>query len=168
MRSVKDVIAVKTSSSLGWAPYAACAWALLFGALSFYWALGGTFLADTLPSGLVAMAHDPGFLAVVWLTGVVKVVAGLGALVLARGWLPWMPRTLKLFVAWAGGVGLLLYGAFPFVVGVLLLTGVLPHDASVDWDGMRWHVALWDPWWMLGGVLFLLTAWWYQRTTSVR
>lgn len=41
--------------------YAACGWAFVFAALSFYWALGGTAGAETVSPAIVqlARAHDP-------------------------------------------------------------------------------------------------------------
>ena len=55
--------------------------------MSFYWALGGELGLNTLGSGIQALAHDPSFIALVWLTGVVKVLGGLFALTLVRPWL---------------------------------------------------------------------------------
>src|SRR5579863_7454453 len=96
-------------ASLIWAPYTASVWSLLFAGTSFYWAAGGMLGVDTLGSAIQAQVHDPAFIAVVWLTGGVKLAAGLGALTLARPWLLWVPRTLKLVAAYAGGIGLALY-----------------------------------------------------------
>jgi hypothetical protein len=28
---------------------------------------------------------------------------------------------------------------------------------------LRWHLVLWDPWWLGGGVLLGIAAWGYQR-----
>ena len=146
-----------------WAAYAACAWALLFALMSFYWALGGEFGVNTLGSGIQALSHDPGFVAVVWLTGVAKVVGGLFALTLVRPWARWLPPIWKLVLAWAGGIGLALYGGVQLIIEGLVLGGAIRVSGAVDWEGLRWHVWLWDPLWLLGGVLFLLAAWQYQR-----
>lgn len=146
-----------------WAAYAACAWALLFALMSFYWALGGEFGVNTLGSGIQALAHDPGFVAVVWLTGVAKVVGGLFALTLVRPWTLWLPPIWKLVLAWVGGIGLALYGGVQIIIEGLVLGGAVQVSGAVDWEGLRWHVWFWDPWWLLGGVLFLLAAWQYQR-----
>ena len=91
-----------------WAAYAACGWALLFALMSFYWAAGGNFGVETLGSAIQAQAHNPGFVAIVWLTGVAKVIGGLFALTLVRPWALWLPRRLKLILAWTGGIGLAL------------------------------------------------------------
>ncbi|MGE5335448.1 MAG: DUF3995 domain-containing protein [Nitrososphaerota archaeon] len=146
-----------------WAAYAASAWAMLFALLSFYWALGGEFGVNTLGRGIQSLAHDPGFIAVVWLTGVAKVVGGLFALTLVRPWLMWLPPIWKLVLAWIGGIGLALYGGIPLIIEGMALSGVVPVSSAVDWEGLRWHFWLWDPWWLLGGIFFLFAAWQYQR-----
>jgi Protein of unknown function (DUF3995) len=147
-----------------WAAYAACAWALLFALMSFYWALGGTTGVNTLGSAIQSLAHDPGFIAVVWLTGVAKVIGGLFALTLVRPWTPWLPPIWKLVLAWVVGIGLVLYSGVQLILEGLVLGGVIRSSGPVDWEGLRWHFWLWDPWWLLGGILFLLAAWQYQRS----
>ncbi|HEU5348830.1 MAG TPA: DUF3995 domain-containing protein [Ktedonobacterales bacterium] len=145
-----------------WAAYAACAWAMLFALMSFYWALGGDFGVNTLGSGVQSLAHDPGFIAVVWLTGIAKVLGGLFALTLVRPWMLWLPPTWKLALAWLAGIALALYGGIQLIIEGLVLSGVVLVSGQVDWEGLRWHVWLWDPWWLLGGILFLLAAWHYR------
>jgi Protein of unknown function (DUF3995) len=147
-----------------WAAYAACAWALIFALMSFYWALGGEIGLDTLGLGIQALAHDPGFIALVWLTGIAKVVGGLFALTLVRPWLLWLPPIWKLALAWLSGSALALYGGVNLVVEWLLVSGAIHIDGVVVTEGIRWHAWLWDPWWLLGGILFLLAAWQYQRS----
>jgi len=46
----------------------------------------------------------------------------------------------------------------------LLVGGAIHIDGVVVTEGIRWHAWLWDPWWLLGGILFLLAAWQYQRS----
>lgn len=166
MRVANHTPASSPPAALAWAPYAACAWAWLFALASFYWAAGGRWGLDTLGNGIQAQVHDPAFIAVVWLTGFVKVVAGFGALTLARPWLLWMPRAIKLVATWSGGAGLALYGSIQIIVGALVLGNLLRPTGPVDWSGLRWHVLLWDPWWALGGLLFLLAAWYFQRSPA--
>lgn len=149
-----------------WAPYAACAWAWLFALASFYWAAGGRWGLDTLGSAIQSQAHNPAFIAVVWLTGLLKVAAGCAALTLARPWLRWIPCGVKLAGAWAGAIGLALYGGVQVIVEGAVLVGLIHPSGPVDWTGLRWHVLLWDPWWLLGGALFLLAAWSYQQTAG--
>ncbi len=141
--------------------YAACAWAFVFAAMSFYWAAGGMAGVDTLGASIkdLSLTRPASFIALLWITGSLKVVGGLCALALVRPWGRVIPRWLLLVAAWAGGIALTVYGAIPLIVGALVLTGTTQVKGPVDRTGLRWHVALWDPWWVLGGLLF----WSYQR-----
>jgi hypothetical protein len=58
-------------SRVNWAAYGACAWALAFAVMSFYWAAGGLVAIDTIggePERL-ARARDPEFVAAQWIIG---------------------------------------------------------------------------------------------------
>jgi len=44
------------------------------------------------------------------------------------------------------------------VSALLMATGVLASSPKVDWVGIVGHLALWDPYWLLGGFLFLFAA----------
>ena len=70
-----------------------------------------------------------------------------------------MPRWRLRAAAWAGGGLALLYGAASLVQHALMLTGVIAAPARLGRIAARWHLLLWDPWWILGGVLFVATAW---------
>lgn len=154
----------------GAAGYAACAWALAFAAVSFYWAAGGSAGADTIGPALtsLALARDPEFVAILWITGVLKAFAGLLALALVRPWGRLIPRWLLLLAGWGTGVALILYGGASFVQHALMVTGVIGIPAGLGVTAARWHLLLWDPWWLLGGILFAVTAWRFGRETSAR
>lgn len=159
-----------------WAAYGACAWAVAFAAMSFYWAaamslswpaegiLGIETQGHAIKELALAPRHDPKFVALLWGTGVVKVIAALLALV--RPWGQALPRPLLLAAAWTAGVGMTAYGGIPFVVNGLMLAGVLNVPGSVDWTAIRWHFVLWDPWFTVGGILFALAARQYRRYTA--
>lgn len=151
--------------STAWAGYAAAAWAFVFAAVSVYWAAGGTAGVNTLGGDIGALAANPppGFVALLWAIAVLKVLGGLLALALVQPWGRALSRRLLRAVAGAGGVGLLLYGVIPGVVNGLMLAGVLhlsasAHWTAAEWTTLRWHVLLWDPWWALGGILFVAAA----------
>lgn len=154
------------------AGYAACIWALAFAAASFYWAAGGTAGAETIGPALagLALARDPEFVAILWITGALKAVAGLLALALtgARpGRLPVpLPRWMLLLAGWAAAAGLILYGGASFVQHALMVAGAVAIPAGLGATGARWHLLLWDPWWLLGGTLFAIAAWGYGRRTA--
>lgn len=149
-----------------WAAYAAAAWAFVFAALSFYWAAGGLVGAETLGEGMVelALARDPNLIALTWITGILKVIAGLVALALVQLWGRKLPRRLLLVAAWGAGVIFLLYGGANLIQHGRMAAGVnrIP-DLLGSVAAVRWHLFFWDPFWLLGGVLFILTAWYARR-----
>ncbi len=153
-----------------WAGYAACVWALAFAAVSFYWAAGGTAGGSTIGPALtsLAVARDPTFIAILWVTGALKVVAALLALALVRPWGRRIPRWAPLVAGWSAGAGLILYGAASFVQHALMVTGIIGIAAGLGATAARWHLLLWDPWWLLGGILFAVAAWRFGRETLPR
>jgi len=66
---------------------------------------------------------------------------------------------------WVAGVLLAFYGIGNFIQHALMLTGAVPVARLLgSLDAVRWHMFLWDPLWLIGGVLFLLLANNYQKT----
>ncbi len=155
---------------MAWAGYAACAWAFVFAAMSFYWAAGGTAGADTIGPTIkeLALAREPWFVAVLWLTGAMKVIAGLLALALVRPWGRPVPHWMLLVAAWGTGALLVLYGGVNLAVRGLMTIGAMNTPESMHSTAARWHLLLWDPWWLLGGLLFCAAAWHYQRRSCNR
>lgn len=160
----------QATTSIPWAAYAAAAWAFVFAAVSFYWAAGGTVGLATLATSIQEDARErtSAFLAMVWLTGALKVLGGVLALALARPWGRRLPRRLLLVAAWGGGIVLVLYEGASWVEAALMEAGVIDIPASLGADAARWNLLLWRPWWVLGGVLFLLAARDFTRTTRRR
>lgn len=78
------------------------------------------------------------------------VAAGLELVLLARP----VHRVLRRWVVAAMGVLLTLYGGVLVGVGGLSLAGVFGAPPA-DPVPLRWHVALWDAWFLLWGVLVL-------------
>jgi hypothetical protein len=145
--------------------YAAFAWATLFAALSFYWAAGGDGLVTTLAHTLRADAakRDAGFVATIYATAVLKLAAAALAISLVR---PWPAPRLRRGLAWAAGVGLTLYGLAGEVEKILMKTGAIDVPKSFGHDAVDWYLFLWEPVWILGGVLFLLSAYTSSRKKS--
>lgn len=136
--------------------YAAAAWAFVFAAMSFYWALGGRLGIGTQAVTISERVDEAGFVALLWATGALKVVAGLLALALVR---PWGRRFAPRLVVWAASATaalLLIYGTLGLVQAILWETGVHDIPAQVGATAARWKLIFWDPFWMLGGLLFLL------------
>jgi len=139
--------------------YAACGWAFVFAALSFYWALGGTAGADTVSPAIVqlARAHVPWVIAALWISALLKVFSGFVALALVQPWGRMVPRPILLILAWGAGTLLFVHGGLFFAVGVLALSGTI--RVSTPETLLHWYTLLWGPWWLIGGILFLIAAW---------
>jgi hypothetical protein len=79
-----------------------------------------------------------------------------------------VPRRLLGGVGWAAGVVLTLYGGLLVVVGALELAGVIGPAGPVDGTALRWHVLLWDWWFLVWGLLLGVAAWHYGRQSRDR
>jgi hypothetical protein len=147
-----------------WAAYGASALALLYAAVSLYWVVGGTAGLATVGGQIADMARvrDPAILALGWLALVLKVVIGLLALALAQRWGQRLPSRLLLNAAWGATAVLILDGGVMVSVGSLVLAGVIVVPTSVDWLALRWHVWLWDLWFLAWGLLLGFAIWLYQ------
>jgi hypothetical protein len=152
------------------AAYAACALALLYAVPSFYWALGGTAGLDTVGGEIeqLGRSRDPAGVALGLGAGVLKVAGGLLALVLVRPWGRAIPRRLLLGAAWAASTVLTAYGGLLVAVGALVLTGLVSPSGPVDRTALRWHVLLWDLWFLVWGLLLAVAAWHYGRESRSR
>ncbi len=148
-----------------WAGYLACGCALLYALVSFYWAAGGTAGLDTVGGSIEEMgrAHDARGILLGSVAGVLKVAGGLVALALVRPWGRAVPRWLLLTASWGGGVVLTVYGGLLVAAGALVLSGAIDPAGPVDRTALRWHVMLWDLWFLVWGVLLGIAAWQYTR-----
>lgn len=168
MSSQGNFALVKTLAIRGlkWSAYAAAVWAFLFALMSFYWALGGTAGVETLGSAFSdpAVIGDPLFVAFVWITGFLKLLSGVLALALVQAWGRRIPRRFLLFAVWGIGIVLAVYGAALLVQHALMVTGVSDIPSAIgSMAAARWHLFVWDPYWLLGGILFLVAAWLSSR-----
>ncbi len=146
--------------------WGAFAWALAFGLLSLYWAAGGMIGISTLAQTIQDDARNgnAGMLLLTAITGVLKVGAGLLALATIQQWGRLISRRGLLVTLWVIGTVFTLYGVANFVDKLLMATGVRSVPDAVGEDVVLWYLVLWEPFWTLGGVLFLLTAWTFQRS----
>ncbi len=120
---------------------------------SLHWALGGTWLVDTL--GQTGDRLDGGG----W-----GVALGLLAVAAVKGAVAWGPVLSRRWIGFAGGIArrlsifaglvLAIYGVVLTAVGLVALTGVLgdPSDPA----SLTGHALLWDPLFAMWGVLLLL------------
>ena len=112
---------------------------------------------------IVGLTAQPWFLAVVWLTGLLKIVAGLLALSLVQRWGQRLPLWFRGAANWGIGLVLTFYGGANLAVRGLMALGMLETPPSMRSAAAWWHLVLWDPWFLLGGVLFLAAVWGFSR-----
>lgn len=145
--------------SPSWPAYAAAAWGLLFGLLSLYWAAGGTWLLDTIGEAVTApiLESDPLMVAILWASVLVKFIGTVAALALVQRWGRAFPRW---FLLSGGGLAaglLVLYGGAGIVQQTLMAVGLVEVSATFA-PVLYWHLFLWSPYWLLGGVFFGLAT----------
>jgi len=129
-----------------WRLQTAFLWCVAFAAVHVYWAVGGNV---GLPSaaGVDLATRRPALFVLVGLWGTATLLllgAGFSA-GLAEG----RPQGRLL------GVTLLARG---IILELVLITGAGGIAASVGAAETRWSLVLWNPWFALGGVAFLVTA----------
>ncbi|MEU9993560.1 DUF3995 domain-containing protein [Streptomyces sp. NPDC048045] len=138
--------------------FTACAWMVVFAAFHSYWALGGTI---GLPPGESLVDNKPLF--VIDLIAIPMNLGGAAlSLALVQNWGLFFPRRLVLFGAW-GCALLMIFHAAPAMVDLaVFLTG--QRDKPLTGED-RFSVLVYEPYWMLGGLLFLVMALGFQRRT---
>jgi hypothetical protein len=133
----------------GWV---AAGWALAFGCLHVFWALGGsTGLASSAGTELAAERPAWFVAAGLWGVAVLLAIAAILAVALARG-----PHRRLLALA-GGAVGLLLL-LRGLGIEVLMLGGAYDANGAISSSQQHWSLVLWNPWFVVGGVAFLLAA----------
>ena len=171
LRDTSPPAPARESRRLTWPAYAASLWAFLFAVMSFYWAAGGMFGVETLGEGMreMALARDPDLITMTWITGILKLLAGVLALALVQQWGRRCQRWLLLSSAWGAGLLFVLYAVGNAIQHLMMLTGASPIAQLLGTEtAVRWHLFFWDPFWLIGGVLFLAAARIYRRETGKR
>lgn len=163
--SQRDAFALHNGSVRdgGLRPASAVAAGLAFAsaAVTAYWTFGGTALLDTVggyPEDLARTRSAPAVL-VGLVVIAVKCVGGVVALALATRSGGRMRRRVAVAAAGIGGAVLIVYGGLLVTVGALVLTGALDPDGPVDRRALRWHVLLWDLWFLLWGLALVVAVW---------
>jgi hypothetical protein len=147
--------------------YAAAIAAFAYALMSLYWAVGGHGLVSTVGGYVEQFAHRGGPVPVLVALAatVAKVAGGLLALALIRPWGRAVRRGWLLAGAAAASALLVLYGAVSVAVGALVLSGAIHPAGRVDRTALRWHVGVWDLWFLVWGiVLAVATASYWRRT----
>lgn len=143
-----------------WPCYAAAAAAFSFAAVSFYWALGGLAGLSSLGDDFkeLARARDPTLITIVWITAVLKAAVGALALALVQPWGARLPRRWLLLLAWGCAAILILYGLLQEASVALVMLDVITPAEPADPTVLRWRLLLWEPWFVVWGVLLGLAA----------
>jgi len=129
---------------------------VLFAATHLYWGLGGT---AGLPSGFSLFSNTA--LVIVNFVAIPLCFAGAAlALALVRPWGRRSPRVILLVAAWGTTTLLVVHAAPAVIEWVGLGLGLRSTDLS---PAERFSLFLYEPYWLLGGILFGLAAWSYQR-----
>jgi len=144
--------------------YAAAVFAFGSAAVSLYWTLGGTVLLDTVGGTFEDLARErsPESIVLGVLVVLVKVAAGLLALAFVQPWGTRVGRRLLLVSAGVGSAVLVVYGGVLVLVGWLVLAELITPSAPVDEHALRWHVFVWDLWFLVWGMALGLAAWRYR------
>jgi Protein of unknown function (DUF3995) len=144
--------------------------AFVYALMSLYWALGGHALVSTIGGYVEQLARQSGALPVlVTLTATLaKVAGGLLALALVRPWGRVVPRRWLLTGSAGASALLVVYGGLAVLLGALVLSGAIHPAGSVDRTALRWHVGVWDLWFLVWGILLALATVGYWRQTATR
>jgi hypothetical protein len=149
-----------------WAGRVACAWAAIFALMSLYWAAGGTLGGKTVGAEIYRLGRerDPSFVAQLWAAFALKALIAMLALALVQAWGRRLPRRLLLVLAGATGAGITLYAVGGLIQHALMATGTISTSEALGTYALPWHLALWDPFWLVGGLLFLAATRAFQKS----
>lgn len=134
----------------------ACVVATLHALPSFYWAAGGNVLVWTLGSWADELQRQRPVLTALGLgvVAIVKLAGGIVPLLNDAGRL--RAPTLWWWACLAGGWALVLWGGANTILGGASLLGVFGAVSGSDRHALMGHVLLWDPLFLLWGVLLVL------------
>lgn len=150
-----------------WPAWSAAGLAFASAAVTLFWTLGGTLLLDTIGAPFDAIARDrsPGALVLGGAVVAFKATAGLAALALLPRRAGGVRRWGLLIVTGGGSAVLVAWGGASVLLGGLVLGGVIRPSGSVDEHTLRWHVFVWDLWFLVWGLALALAAARYWRRT---
>jgi Protein of unknown function (DUF3995) len=139
------------------AGYAGCAWAIAFAIPSLYWGLGGEAGIESIaaqPEEIAGISDD----GVVLATAAIKILAAIAVLALVTARLGDRACAVLRIAVRIGAVVLIVYGLAEFVDHLLMVTGAIDTPPELGSTAAAWHLALWDPYFVLGGALFWLAS----------
>jgi hypothetical protein len=169
--TTQDLQADRQGLAAGWAAFIC---GLGYVAISLYWGLGGTWLLATVGGSLATGKSSAGIEVAVWAAVVLKAIAACLPLIALGALFPAFQKPLPAVqkrkrwlrrLAWIEAVILTAYGLVLTVIGLLVQSGAIVPPANADHRALEWHAYLWDPWFLLWGLL-VLTA--LMQTRRVR
>lgn len=127
---------------------------LVSAVISAYWAAGNTGLLDTIGGSMARWGRDGGANARLALAAIV-------VLKLVGAWLPLRAirqphRSAVRRLAWLEAGILAVYGGVLTATGLLVQAGLVHAGADADWKALDWHAYLWDPWFLVVGLMLLV------------
>lgn len=146
------------SSRNSWPIVAAMIWSFLFGLTSFYWASGGMIGGATLGGEIyqMALARETNFIIVLWLTGIIKIAAGILLWIMLKDGKDAFFNRIVYFAIFISGIFLFIYGLLNFTTILLSILNIL--DLKIDSYARWWRLLFWEPYWMLGGILYIISS----------
>jgi hypothetical protein len=137
------------------AAYLAAGWAALFAAVSVYWAAGGTVGLASVGGDIAGLAQSDSMGATVlaWGAAALKIAGVVFALALVSRWKRVFPRRLVLVAGWTAAIILVVYGAVNVVGELLVVLHLVATPSGADLTALHWHLVLWDPYFVVWGLL---------------
>ena len=154
-RTARPGRAAARRSRLRWG-YLAASWAALFALLHIFWALGGAWLLES-SAGTALAADRPTWFVVagLWGVAVLLVVGAVIGVALAQRRTGGRAARFLVVLSCLGGACLLIRG---LAVHIVLLTDAGGVASNVGEQQTRVSLLLWNPWFVLGGLLVAATG----------
>lgn len=135
--------------------------------ISAYWAVGGLWAIDTVGGAIEDLARSGDARAswLAWGATVLKACGVVLLVVLAARRLTRIPRRLLLVAGWGAAAVLTVYGALLTVVGAAAFAGVIEIPADADRYALGWHLAFWDPLFLVWGIVLGIVVRAFQQHT---
>ncbi len=140
-----------------WFLYLGVTWTILFAGMSFYWAVGGMIGVRSLGGAVYEMSLNPtpSFVAIVWLTGFIKLLGVVLLMMLLIKWGNSRIQKALYLITRMTGLLLFLYGLLNFITIFLSTVGVLNFE--LDRYATFWRLVFWEPYWMIGGICYFFS-----------
>ncbi len=124
---------------------------LAHASFSAYWALGGSWLLETVGQRAVDLQAKEPVMAGAVLLAVAAGKVALAVFPVAECSTDRLQRTRWRVPLWLAAVGLFVYGTVYSVTGILVVTGIVDPVGGYDQAGMIGHAFIWDPLFALWG-----------------